>query len=142
LKARLVVDDHFPIRARPGGLLAGLGRWCQRPQRRGQARHLAPRVAGAWKALAVALIALGVGMVPREPGGCVVQLLVLIGVLNVPQIRGVPPAVWVGAVLSLSHLAFGTACLLASWLTFGGLFDDRDNPGRADQDVGERDRGI
>ena len=86
-----------------------------------------------WKALAVVLIALGVGMVPREPGECVLQLLVLMGMLNVPQIgvglatlAGWPPAVWVGAALSLFHLAFGTACLLASWLTFGGLFDEPD----------------
>jgi hypothetical protein len=86
-----------------------------------------------WKALAVVLIALGVGMVPREPGECVLQLLALIVMLNVPQIgvgfatlAGWPPAVWVGSVLSVLHLAFGTACLLASLLTFGGLFDEPD----------------
>ena len=62
-----------------------------------------------------------------------VQGLVLIGLLNVPQIgiglatlAGWPPALWVGAMLSLFHLAFGSACLLTSLLTFGGLFDDPD----------------
>ena len=89
-----------------------------------------------WKALAVALIALGVGMVPPHPGECVLQVLVLIGVLNVPQIgvglatlAGWPPAVWVGAVLALFHLAFGTACLLTPLLTLGGLLNDPDTRG-------------
>jgi hypothetical protein len=60
-------------------------------------------------------------------------MLLLIGIVNVPQIgvglatlAGWPPAVWVGAVLSLFHLGFGSACLLTSLLTFGGLFDDPD----------------
>jgi hypothetical protein len=125
------------IMARPGGLLAGLGRWCQRPQRVADAGRLAILLHGSlalWKALAVVLIALGVGLAPPQPGECVLQMLVLIGVLNAPQIgvglatlAGWPPAVWVGAVLALFHLAFGTACLLASLLTFGGLFDDPDS---------------
>jgi hypothetical protein len=81
----------------------------------------------------VVLIALGIGMVPRDPGECVVQLLLLIAILNVPQIgigfatlAGWPPAPWVGATLSLFDLALGSACLLTSLLTFGGLFDDPD----------------
>jgi hypothetical protein len=55
----------------------------------------------------------------------------LIGILNVPHIgiglatlAGWPPALWVGAILSLFHLAFGSACLLTSLLSFGGLIDD------------------
>jgi serine/threonine protein kinase len=140
--ARALADDlgRFlqggPIRARPGGLLARLSRWCQRPRRVPDAGRLAIVLHGSlalWKALAVVLIALGIGMAPEDPGECVVQLLVLIGLLNVPQIgmglatrAGWPPAVWIGTLLALFHLAFGSACLLTSWLTFGGLFDEPD----------------
>jgi hypothetical protein len=138
--ARELADDlgRFlqgePIRARPGGLLARLGRWCQRPRRVADAGRLAIVLHGAlalWKALAVVLIALGIGMVPRDPGECVVQLLLLIGILHIPQIgigfatlAGWPPALWVGTILSLFDLAFGSACLLTSLLSFGGLIDD------------------
>jgi hypothetical protein len=140
--ARALADDlgRFlrgePIRARPGGALARLGRWCQRPRRVPDAGRLAILLHGSlalWKALAVVLIALGIGIVPPDPGEGVVQLLVLIGLLNVPQIgvgfatlAGWPPALWVGTVLSLFHVAVGSACLLTSWLTVGGLFDEPD----------------
>jgi hypothetical protein len=128
-----------PIRARRGGVLARLSRWCQRPRRVADAGRLAIFLHGSlalWKALAVVLIALGIGLVPRDPGACVVQLLVLIGILNVPQmgiglatLAGWPPAVWIGTILSLFDLAFGLACLLTSLLTLGGLFDDPDTRG-------------
>jgi hypothetical protein len=140
--ARELADDlgRFlqgePIRARPSGVLARLGRWCQRPRRVPDAGRLAIILHGSlalWKALAVVLIALGIGIVPRDPGECVFQALVVIGILNVPQmgigfatLAGWPPALWVGTILSLVHLAFGSACLLFSLLTFGGLLDDAD----------------
>jgi hypothetical protein len=140
--ARALADDlgRFlqgePIRARPGGLLARLSRWSQRPQRVPDAGRFTILLHGSlavWKALAVVLIALGIGIVPPDPGEGVVQLLVLIGLLNVPQIgigfatlAGWPPALWVGTVLSLFHVAVGSACLLTSLLTVGGLFDDPD----------------
>jgi hypothetical protein len=86
-----------------------------------------------WKALAVVLVALGIGIVPPDPGECVVQMLLLIGILNLPQIgiglatrAGWPPALWIGTMLSLFDIALGSACLLTSWLTFGGLFDGAD----------------
>jgi eukaryotic-like serine/threonine-protein kinase len=138
--ARELADDlgRFlqgePIRARPSSLLARLTRWCQRPQRVRDAGRLAIILHGslaAWKALALVLIALGIGMVPRDPGECVFQGLAIIGILNVPQI-GIgfatlarwPPALWIGTILALFHLVFGSACLLTSVLTFGGLLDD------------------
>src|SRR5262249_5509819 len=120
-----------PIRARPGGLLARLTRGCQRPQRVRGAGRLAVLLHGSlalWKALALVLIALGIGIVPPDPGEAVFQGLALIGLLNVPQIgigmatlAGWPRALWFGAILALFHLAFGSACLLTSFLTFGGL---------------------
>jgi hypothetical protein len=138
--ARELADDQGrflrgePIRARPGGQLARLGRWCQRPRRVADAGRLAIFLHGSlalWKSLALVLIALGIGLVPRDPGECVLEVLLVIGFLNVPQIgvgfatlAGWPPAVWVGAVLALFHLTFMSVCLLASWLTFGGLSDD------------------
>ena len=86
-----------------------------------------------WKALAVVLIGLGIGLDPRDPGECVVEMLLLMGALNLPQmgigfatLAGWPPALWIGTIFSLFHLAFGSACLLTSLLTFGGLFDDPD----------------
>jgi serine/threonine protein kinase len=125
-----------PIRARRGGLLARLSRWCQHPRRVADAGRLAIFLHGSlalWKALAVVLIALGIGIVPRNPGECVIQLLVLIGIVNVPQIgigfatlAGWPPALWIGTILSLFDLALGPACLLTSLLTFGGALDDPD----------------
>jgi hypothetical protein len=125
-----------PILARRGGVLARLSRWCQRPRRVADAGRLAIFLHGAlalWKALAVVLIALGIGLVPRDPVACVVQLLVLFGIVNVPQmgigfatLAGWPPALWIGTMLSLFDLAFGLACLLTSFLTLGGLFDDPD----------------
>ena len=123
-----------PIRARPGGRLARLTRWCQRPRRVPDAGRLAIFLHGAlavWKVLALVLVALGIGIVPRDPGECVVQGLAIIAILNVPQIgigfatrAGWPPAPWIGTVLSLIHLAFAMTCLLTSFLTFGGLLDD------------------
>jgi hypothetical protein len=79
----------------------------------------------------VVLVALGIGLVPRDPGACVLQGLALIGILNVPQI-GIgfavlarwPPAPWIGTILALFHLVFGSVILLSSFLTFGGLLDD------------------
>jgi serine/threonine protein kinase len=123
-----------PIRARPGSQLARLTRWCQRPERVRDAGRLAILLHGAlavWKALALALVALGIGIVPRDPGECLFQGLGIIGILNGPQI-GIGfatlarwrPAPWIGAVLALFHLAFGPACFLTSFLTFGGLLDD------------------
>ena len=115
-------------------MLARLSRWCQRPRRVADAGRLAIFLHGSlalWKALAVVLIALGIGMVPRDLGECVVQLLLLIGIMHIPQIgigfatlAGWPPALWVGAILSLFDLSFGSACLLTSLLSFGGLIDD------------------
>jgi Bacterial Ig-like domain (group 2) len=37
---------------------------------------------------------------------------------------GLPPAPWIGTGLSLFYLAFVSACLPTSFLTFGGLLDD------------------
>ena len=59
------------------------------------------------------------------------QILAMIGILNVPQI-GIgfavlarwPPALWIGTILALFHLAFGSVCLLTAFLTFGGLLED------------------
>ena len=83
------------------------------------------------KALALVLVTLGVGIVAPDPGAFVIQVLALIGLLNVPQIgvgfatlAGWPPAVWVGAALSVFHLAVGSACLLTPVLSFGGALDD------------------
>ncbi len=138
--ARELADDlgRFlqgePIRARPSSLLARLSRWCQRPERVRDAGRLAIFLHGSlavWKVLALSLVALGIGIVPRDRGECVFQGLALIGILNVPQI-GIgfatlarwPPALWTGTILALFHLAFGSACLLTSFLTFGGLLDD------------------
>src|SRR5262249_14963280 len=123
-----------PIRAHPGGLIARFTRWCQRPERVRDAGRLAIFVHGSlalWKALALVLIVLGIGIVPRDRGECVFQGLAIIGLLNVPQIvTGFAvlarwrPALWIGTILAMVHLAFGAACLLSSFLTLGGLLDD------------------
>jgi hypothetical protein len=75
--------------------------------------------------------ALGIGIVPRDVGECVIQILALIAILNVPQ-NGIgfavlarwPPALWTGTMLALFHLAIGSACFVTSFLNFGGLLDD------------------
>ena len=138
--ARELADDlgRFlqgePIRARPSSLLERLTRWCQRPERVPFAGRLAIVLYGSlavWKLLALVLVALGIGIVPRDVGECVFQVLAMIALLNVPQI-GIgfavlarwPPALWIGTILALFHLAFGSVCLLTSFLTFGGLLDD------------------
>jgi serine/threonine protein kinase len=138
--ARELADDlgRFlqgePIRERVSSLLARLTRWCQRPERVPDAGKLAIVLYGSlavWKVLALVLIALGIGIIPRDRGECVFQVLALIGILNVPEI-GIgfatlarwPPALWTGTILALFHLGFGSACLLTSFLTFGGLLDD------------------
>ena len=137
--ARELADDlgRFlqgePIQARLSGLLERLTRWCQRPERVPLAGRLAIFIFGSlavWKLLAVVLVALGIGIVPRDPGECVFQGLALIGILNVPQI-GIgfavlarwPPAPWIGTILALFHLGFGSVILLSSFLTFGGLLE-------------------
>ena len=81
--------------------------------------------------LALILVALGIGIIPRDVGQCVFQLLALIAILNVPQIvvgfatlARWPPAPWIGTILSLFHLVFGSVILLSSFVTFGGLLDD------------------
>src|SRR5262249_18495913 len=111
-----------------------LSRWCQRPERVPFAGKLAISIYGSlavWKVLALVLVALGIGIVPRDVGECVLQVLAMIGILNVPQI-GIgfavlarwPPALWIGTILALFQLAFGSVCLLTAFLTFGGLLDD------------------
>src|SRR5262249_55219120 len=63
------------IQARTGGLLARLNRWCQRPQRVRDAGRFAIYLHGSlalWKALAVVMVALGIGIVPPDPGECVI----------------------------------------------------------------------
>ncbi len=78
-----------PIRARPTGPLARLTRWCQRPERVRDAGRLAIYLHGAlavWKVLALVLVALGIGIIPRDVGECVFQGLAMIVLLNVPQI--------------------------------------------------------
>jgi hypothetical protein len=84
-----------------------------------------------WKLVAVVLIGLGIGIVPRDVGECVVQILATIAILTVPQIAigfavlaRWPPALWIGTMLAVFHLAFWSACFGASFLTFGGLLDD------------------
>ena len=138
--ARELADDlgRFlqgrPILARPSSLLDRLTRWCQRPERVPFAGRLAIVVHGAlaaWKLLAVFLIGLGIGIVPRDAQECVIQILGLIAFLNVPQIwvgfavlARWPPALWIGTMLALFHLGFASACFVTSLLTFGGLLDD------------------
>jgi hypothetical protein len=138
--ARELADDlgRFlqgePIRARPRSLLERLTRWCQRPERVPFAGRLAIFVHGmlaVWKVLALVLVALGIGIVPRDVGECVIQTLAMIVILNVPQI-GIgfamlarwPPAPWIGTGLSLFYLAFVLGSLPTSLFTFGGLLDD------------------
>jgi hypothetical protein len=122
------------IRARPHSPLERLARWAQRPERVRFAGRIAVILYGAlaaWKLLALALVALGIGISPRDVGQCLVQGLALVAFLNLPQI-GVglatlarwPPAPWIGASLSLFHLVFVSVCLAFSILTFGGLLDD------------------
>jgi hypothetical protein len=129
---RLLAGDA--IRARPHSPLERLARWAQRPERVRFAGRFAVILYGslaAWKLLALALVALGIGIFPRDVGQCLVQGLALVALLNLPQI-GVglatlarwPPAPWIGAILALFHLVFVSVCLSFSILTFGGLLED------------------
>jgi serine/threonine protein kinase len=138
--ARELADDlgRFlqgePIRARPRSLLERLARWCQRPERVPFAGRLAIFLYGSlavWKLLALVLVALGIGIIPRDVGQCVFQVLAMIALLNVPQIAvgfavlaRWPPALWIGTILSLLHLAFVSVCLPTSFFTFGGLLEE------------------
>jgi serine/threonine protein kinase len=138
--ARELADDlgRFlqgePIGARPVSLLGRLTRWCQRPERVRDAGRLAIYLhlsLMAWKGLALGLVAAGVGIFPRNPGECLYQGLAIIAVLNVSQIANGfamlarwPPALWMGTILAVFHLTFGTWNLLTSFMSFGGLLDD------------------
>jgi hypothetical protein len=85
----------------------------------------------AWKLLVLALVTLGISIFPRDVGQCVVQVLAMLGLVNLPQIGvGVatlarwPAAPWIGAILSLCYLGFVSVFLSASILTCGGLLED------------------
>jgi hypothetical protein len=138
--ARELADDlgRFlrgePTRARPPGRLARFARWCQRPERVPFAGRFAIVLYGSlafWKVVALVLVALGIGLTPRDVGQFVFQVLAMIALLNVPQI-GVglatlarwPPAPRIGIALSLFHLALVSVCLPTSFLTFGGLLEE------------------
>jgi hypothetical protein len=122
-----------PILARHCSPFERLARWVQRPERVPFAGRVAIVLYGslaAWKLLALTLIALGIGIFPRDVGRCLVQGMVLVVLLNLPEI-GVglatlarwPRAPWIGAILALFHLVFVSVCLSASMLTFGGLLE-------------------
>jgi serine/threonine protein kinase len=128
--------DGEPIRARPTRLHERFARWCQRAARVPFAGRLAVALYGSlavWKVLALVLVALGVGLVPRDPRQCVFQVLALLAFLNVPQIaigfatlarrRSAP---WIGSILSLIHLVLVSVCLPTSYFTFGGLLEEPD----------------
>jgi hypothetical protein len=122
------------IQARRSSPLERLARWAHRPERVSFAGRLAVILYGslaAWKLLVLALVALGIGIVPRDVGQCLVQGLAMVGLVNLPQIGvGIatlgrwPPAPWVGASLSLFYLVFVSVCLWTSMLTFGGLLEE------------------
>jgi hypothetical protein len=122
------------IRARHSSTLERLARWAQRPERVPFAGRVALVLYGslaAWKLLVLALVALGIGIFPRDVGQCLVQGLAMVGLVNLPQIGvGVatlarwPPAPRVGATLSLFYLVFVSVCLWTSILTFGGLLEE------------------
>src|SRR5262249_18440223 len=111
-----------------------LARWAQRPERVPFAGRVAVVLYGSlavWKLLALTLVALGIGIFPRDVGQCLVQGLTLVGLLNLPQIgvglgalKRWPPAPWIGATLSLFYLVFVSVCLSTSILTFGGLLEE------------------
>jgi serine/threonine protein kinase len=138
--ARELADDlgrflaSEPIRARPSGPLERLARWAQRPERVPFAGRVAIVLYGAlaaWKLLALTLIALGIGIFPRNVGECLVQGLSMVALANLPQI-GIglatlarwPPAPRIGVILSLCYLIFVSVCLSTSVLTFGGLLEE------------------
>jgi hypothetical protein len=122
------------IRARHSSSLERLARWAQRPERVPFAGKVAVVLHGAlavWKFLALILIALGIGIVPRDVGPCLAQVLAMVVLVNLPQI-GIglatlarwPPGPWIGAILSLFYLVFVSVCLSSSILTFGGLLEE------------------
>jgi hypothetical protein len=122
------------VRARHITPLQRLARWAQRPERvpfAGRVAVVLYGVLAVWKLLVLAMVALGIGIFPRDVGQCLVQGLALVALVNLPQLGiGVatlarwPRAPWVGAALSLFYLVFVSVCLWASILTFGGLLDD------------------
>jgi hypothetical protein len=138
--ARELADDlgrflvHEPIGARRSSLLERFARWVQRPERVSFAGRVAVVLYGslaAWKLLALALIALGIGIFPPDVGQCLVQGMAMVLLVNLPQIglglatlKGWPPAPWIGAILSLCYLIFVSVALSTSMLTFGGLLEE------------------
>jgi hypothetical protein len=124
------------IHARPTRPLERLVRWAQRPERVPFAGKVAVVLYGSlavWKLLALALVILGIGIFPRDVGECLLQVLAMIALVNLPQIGiGIatlarkPAAPAIGASLSLVYLLFVTVCLWTSILTFGGLLEEPD----------------